>query len=175
MPSVDQKWAHSTVSKKLLDDALQDISITAIEVDIVMGYKTREKDCFDKKKTMEVITAHPPYQQSDQTIEDFLIKTSSSSSNEKNRVLRKHIKLDFKELATIQPTMDIIDKIGICSVGNDMKVFLNADVLPGPAKRFIEPTIDGDDFLTTCLNNRNYEVRATMILIHCFNWQSFVF
>lgn len=182
MPSSEQTWAHSTVSKKLLSDALNDASITAIEVDILMGHEKQNDVSVDENMQhnaeMKPIMAHPPDRYSDLTTREFLKRTSTIQKGEVNRILKKHIKLDFKEIATVKPTLDIIDELGIYGTSQTRKtnvkgksrettsliekeqkdisryIFLNADILAGPAMRSEDPTVDGDLFLSACLDRK---------------------
>lgn len=160
LPPAKQKWAHSTCSQKLLHAALTDSTITAIEVDILMGHKVLEDDATPLLKHTSFlenvepvpIMAHPPERQSDLTMEDFLIQTSNSKDSSKK--LLKHIKLDFKEIETVKPTISAIMKNGI-RFDKEASIYLNADVLPGPAMREGKLKINGDEFLSTCLSSSN--------------------
>jgi len=169
MPSAKQKWAHSICSKKLLRNALNSSSITAIEADIVMGYKAINEDSpphQEYSKTNKVpIMAHPPLRHSDLKMEEFLIMATythkKKDDKEVVRKVKKHIKLDFKEIATVKPTIDAINDLGILlesqntevNIENEKSIFLNADIFPGPGMRSDGARIDADSFLSACLNN----------------------
>jgi len=57
-------------------------------------------------------------------------------------------------METIQPTLDTIKSMDITFDGNgaDNVVFLNADILPGPAMRFENTPINPDLFLQCCID-----------------------
>jgi len=77
------------------------------------------------------------------------------ASSEKRLI--KHIKLDFKEMQAIKPTLDAIEELGVIG-GNDGEkkfIFLNADILLGPAMRSRECIINADDFFKLCIYAKN--------------------
>jgi len=156
LPPAKQKWAHSTCSQELLHAALTDSTITAIEVDILMGYEIQKDETYplleSNLSTEKVgripIMAHPPELESDLTMQDFLMKASNPKDS--NKKILKHIKLDFKEMDAVEPTIAAIDKQGI-RFDTNASIYLNADVLPGPAMRKELPKMKGDDFLSICL------------------------
>ena len=180
LPSSKQTWAHSTVSKHLLNRALEDSSITAIETDILLGYDTTTKsrtnagsvegspsvtaqhshiDENDIVKPMIPIMAHPPSNESDLSVRTFL---------ERIRRTKHHIKLDFKQQAVVTPTLKLLHEMlssqeqendrNICSSelksqrsNNERRTFfLNADILPGPGKAEDDLTVHAKPFLDAC-------------------------
>lgn len=198
LPSPNMNWSHSTCSMKSLKKALIDDNISAIEVDIVMGYVKPSEDSPTIVRDPSVdtsmdattkasghdtesegsegynklipIMAHPPLKESDLTMKIFLYHTTYINSIATNddkcnnniiqRKLKKHIKLDFKEMETIQPTLETIRNMDITfnnnnnESKNDNIIFLNADILPGPAMRY-EPIINSDLFLQLCIDYVN--------------------
>jgi len=180
LPSSKQTWAHSTVSKHLLNRALEDSSITAIETDILLGYDTTTKsrtnpdsvegsplaavqhshiDENDVVKPMIPIMAHPPHDESDLSVRFFL---------ERIRRTKHHIKLDFKQQAVVIPTLKLLNEMlssqehendhYICSSelnsqwsnNKHRTFFLNADILPGPGKTEDDLTVHAKPFLDAC-------------------------
>jgi len=80
-------------------------------------------------------------------------------ASSKKRLI-KHIKLDFKETQAIKPTLDAIEELGVIG-GNDGEkkfIFLNADILPGPAMRSRECIINADEFFKLCIDAKNLNV-----------------
>jgi len=102
LPSPNLNWSHSTCSMGSLQKALTDDTISAIEVDIVMGYvKPSEQDTLIKEPSVNTIMdtsndteseesegyntiipimAHPPLKESDLTMKSFLYHTTYSKS-----------------------------------------------------------------------------------------------
>nr|XP_054368615.1 protein FAM151B isoform X3 [Mirounga angustirostris] len=74
----------------------------------------------DGSEYSQPIMAHPPETNSDNTLQEWL--TAVIKSN-------KGIKLDFKSLAAVEPSMMLLE-----SVKRHLKrpVWINADILPGP-------------------------------------------
>ncbi|XP_039552284.1 protein FAM151B isoform X3 [Passer montanus] len=68
----------------------------------------------------EPILAHPPDTDSDITLQEWLAQMGSTS---------KGIKLDFKSLAAVGPSLELLGQAG---QGLDAPVWLNGDILPGP-------------------------------------------
>lgn len=106
-------WSHATNSKALLDQALAD-STMMIEADVSLGPGS------------EPIMAHPPANTSDLSLRQFLdfVLASTKESGKK-----KGIKLDFKLLEVVRPSLEILDQM------RDklrMPLWLNADIVKGP-------------------------------------------
>ena len=73
----------------------------------------------------EPIMAHPPAKSSDLSLEQFLQSVlASTQSGEK-----KGIKLDFKFLGVVEPSLVMLDKL---RDKLNIPVWLNADILKGP-------------------------------------------
>jgi hypothetical protein len=172
LPSPTQTWAHAVDSRASLLQALQDDGITAIETDLLMGQCTTISPNNPTEKTAIPIMAHPPHRTSDLSMTDFMDliliskpqqtkEASAPSSAENGHKTKMIIKLDFKELETVEPTLKEIFRLySTIAADNDTQndhsslvFFLNADILPGPGRREEGAvTITADVFLTTCLN-----------------------
>lgn len=136
LPSPEQVWAHSCVSKKKLETALQDPTVTAIEVDVAMGYFTGSGD------EVVPVMAHPPILTSDLTFEDFL--------EELIRDGRRHVKFDFKDLEAVPRCLPLLAQHSGELAANGQAVWLNADVLPGPGlRRWSGGVLNAEEFLRT--------------------------
>ncbi|XP_020326165.1 protein FAM151B isoform X1 [Oncorhynchus kisutch] len=107
--AADIEWAHAANSKNKITEALQS-SAHMIEADILL----RSNDPKDP------IMAHPPETDSDVTLRDWLKEVKASD---------KGIKLDFKSLAAVAPSMVLLDEVRAELHG---PVWINADILPGP-------------------------------------------
>uniref|UniRef100_A0A8C8IJZ1 Menorin-like domain-containing protein n=1 Tax=Oncorhynchus tshawytscha TaxID=74940 RepID=A0A8C8IJZ1_ONCTS len=107
--AADIEWAHAANSKNKITEALQS-SAHMIEADILL----RSND------PKEPIMAHPPETDSDVTLRDWLKEVKASD---------KGIKLDFKSLTAVAPSMVLLDEVRAELRG---PVWINADILPGP-------------------------------------------
>ena len=85
---------------------------------------------------------------------DFLDIVSLHSDSDDRRKVRHVIKLDFKELETVEPTLRAIVALGRRLQTTDHGIFLlNADILEGPGHRGDGAvTIPASVFLETCLS-----------------------
>lgn len=146
LPPADQQWRHSTTSVAMLMDALRNDTITAIETDVLMGYDTSVDPLHEHAEIP--ITAHPPAIESDLSMATFVDMATSNNENKEHRVLRKHVKLDFKELQVIEPSLKEVTKFPVDA--NSNMIYLNADILPGPGNRE-DANIEANAFLSTCL------------------------
>lgn len=176
LPDPNQNWSHSTCSKEKMLHALGNETITAIEVDIVMGTDISSsvsgednKENLEKEKALVPILAHPPERSSDLNVRTFLSMVSSSSNDDEGkdssssyRKLLKHIKLDFKEIGVIEPTLKAIQEYNILycgkqhSTSKSPSVFLNIDVLPGPGLRNQKARVDAQEFFDLCLKEPSF-------------------
>jgi len=136
LPAPDQVWAHSCVSKKKLEAALQDSEVTAIEVDVAMGYLSGPGSFSDE---MVPVMAHPPILTSDLTFQDFL--------EELIRDGRRHVKFDFKDLEAVRRCLPLLAERSGELAANGQAVWLNADVLPGPGLRSWSCSVPAEEFL----------------------------
>uniref|UniRef100_A0A8C3FB16 Protein FAM151A n=1 Tax=Chrysemys picta bellii TaxID=8478 RepID=A0A8C3FB16_CHRPI len=120
--SIDRKdgllvtWYHSANKKSELAAALKSDAMV-LEADVnIEGHNTRNE-------TDKPIMAHPPTIYSDNSFQEWLDVVLNSSS--------KGIKLDFKSIKAVGPSLDILLK-----KSSEMKLnrplWLNADILMGP-------------------------------------------
>ncbi|XP_072272315.1 protein FAM151B [Pyxicephalus adspersus] len=117
-------WEHAANSKDKLHQALES-GAHMIEADILLrGSGDREP-----------IMAHPPATDSDINLRDWLLAVSASI---------KGVKLDFKSLEAVLPSMKILDMFK-----NHIKqpVWINADILTGPGGS--AKPVDARGFLQT--------------------------
>jgi hypothetical protein len=160
LPSPHQRWSHSTNSLSKLFIALEDSNITAVEADILIGH-VADQSGNSSPSTDEPIMAHPPHTQCDLSSRHFLDLVTSSLVNLRNgRRLRKHIKLDIKEMDAVELTLLALKNLApIDSInGPDdsekrQTVFLNADIFLGPGKRTQSGHLDAHGFVEICLRN----------------------
>jgi len=143
LPSSKQTWAHSIVSKDLLERTLEDPNITAIETDILLGYDTtttHEEGTTNELGHKIPIMAHPPDTESDLSVGTFL---------ERIRTTQHHIKLDFKQQVVVPPTLELLQAMLRQDANNchTRTFFFNADILPGPGME--DPTVPAKPFLET--------------------------
>ncbi|CAJ1446427.1 unnamed protein product [Effrenium voratum] len=108
--------------------------VTAIEVDVAMGYFTGNPG-----KKMPVMT-HPPLLTSDLTFEDFLDKLIEDK--------RRHVKFDFKDLESVERCLPVLAERSSELARNGQAVWLNADVLPGPGLRRWSCAVPAEEFLS---------------------------
>jgi len=148
LPSCNQTWSHSTCSIEKMSDAVSDNKITAIEADIVMGFEIVDDvdDTGDKKNKMNhlvPIMAHPPDRESDLSFERFTNHACKADG------LKKHLKLDFKEIEAVKPCLQIL--INRKFMSNGKIIWLNADIIPGPGKSQKDIDVPANEFLIQCL------------------------
>ncbi|XP_036454717.1 protein FAM151B isoform X2 [Colossoma macropomum] len=107
--AADINWYHAANSKDKINEALQGPA-QMIEADVLLrGHDPKEP-----------IMAHPPDTDSDITLQDWLSAVVNSD---------KGIKLDFKSLAAVEPSMALLEDARVQLEG---PVWINADILPGP-------------------------------------------
>uniref|UniRef100_A0A3B3TZG7 Family with sequence similarity 151 member B n=1 Tax=Poecilia latipinna TaxID=48699 RepID=A0A3B3TZG7_9TELE len=106
--AVQLKWSHAVNSRNALAQALSPSHM--IEADVIM----RAHD------PMEPIMAHPPDTDSDITLKEWLEKVKMNS---------KGIKLDFKSLEAVSPSLALLEDL---LAEPDRPLWINADVLSGP-------------------------------------------
>lgn len=139
LPSSLQEWAHSTSSVAQMHSAMTDHRITAVEADILMGTAMGN---LENSGIAEPIMAHPPDRESDMSFAHFMNLAMQ------NKQLQKHVKLDFKEIETTQPCLDILRNLTFES--NGKFIFLNADIIPGPGRTHEDITVSASHFLDQC-------------------------
>lgn len=93
--------------------------------------------------------AHPPDIDSNLTLSDFLNKTVGST---------KGIKLDFKTITVVQPSLHML-KSKLSGKVFDNPIWLNADILPGPCYDKVCMPVDHMQFLALC---KHYFPEATL-------------
>ncbi|XP_062873777.1 protein FAM151B isoform X2 [Trichomycterus rosablanca] len=118
----DIRWYHAANSKHQITQAIQG-DAQMIEADVLL--RTRDPQ--------EPIMAHPPNTDSDITLQEWLKMVVHSD---------KGIKLDFKSLAAVAPSMTLLDEARAQLKG---PVWINADVLPGPGGT--DTPLDAQEFL----------------------------
>lgn len=135
--NVNQEWAHSTCTIAEMNDAIKSNVVTAVEADILMGTDSTRGSA----GLQQPIMAHPPSRESDLSFHRFMKLAISDGA------LRKHLKLDFKEIETVRPCLDIIRQFGKFIADNKSTIFLNADILPGPGRSLSDIAVPADHFL----------------------------
>jgi len=145
---MDWTWSHATNSRHKVVQATEDSSIVAIECDVMVGTSIEDGESVSSTP----ILAHPPNTQSDISLAT-LILLLSDPTNDGKRDLRKHLKLDFKEIGVVQYSLQLLQSSNVTSSRAKM-IFLNADILPGPGKRDDGTLpVPADDFLSCCLDH----------------------
>ncbi|XP_053887577.1 protein FAM151B isoform X3 [Malaclemys terrapin pileata] len=117
-------WYHAANNKSQMKEAIQSAA-HMVEADILL--------CGEEGNG-EPIMAHPPETNSDNTLQAWLNEIVNT---------KKGIKLDFKSLAAVKPSMMLLEGI---KLHLRRPVWINADILPGPngsntvvdAKRFLD-------------------------------------
>ncbi|KAK5644125.1 hypothetical protein RI129_007970 [Pyrocoelia pectoralis] len=125
-------WAHAVNSQSLLQTALNG-SVMMLEADVLIGTLDNEPDLIP-------IMGHPPTNNSDLSLENFLQAVQDYNVNATSQ---KGIKLDFKTIEAVEESSPIIEKIYSQIT---YPVWLNADILPGPLNTTDQP-VDADRFL----------------------------
>lgn len=110
-----------------------------LEADILMGTLTD-----DPTETIQPIMAHPPKNSSDISVESFLSQIHDFNAKNPNKT--KGIKLDFKELEAVAPSIR-----SLRSRVWTKDVWLNADIVRGPVDDTKQP-VDPERFLEACRN-----------------------
>ena len=145
-------WSHATNSRAKLDAALSDPTVTAIEADIMMGCCVNvESDgtCNDRIAIMN----HPPCSESDLSAEQFLGSIFQDMRRQRRGSIKRHIKLDFKEMEAVEPVLSLLAAHHAKDILEFQTViFLNADILEGPGVRGPDAvTVRPGEFLSACL------------------------
>ncbi|XP_030647820.1 protein FAM151B [Chanos chanos] len=108
------EWYHAANSQSKTSEALES-SAHMIEADILL----RGLD------PVEPIMAHPPQTDSDISLRDWLTQVITSD---------KGVKLDFKSLAAVGPSIALLQEVRAQLRG---PVWINADILPGPGGKAV--------------------------------------
>ncbi|XP_076149273.1 protein FAM151A [Alosa pseudoharengus] len=123
-------WYHSANNKSQLNDALKS-SVMVLEADVnVEGHGTANQ-------TNIPIMAHPPAVYSDNTLQEWIDVVLKSD---------KGIKLDFKSIEAVEPTLDIL-RVKNQTARINRPVWLNADIIHGPGVPWFIPVVNGTRFL----------------------------
>ncbi|XP_041944163.1 protein FAM151A isoform X2 [Alosa sapidissima] len=123
-------WYHSANNKSQLNDALKS-SVMVLEADVnVEGHGTANQ-------TNIPIMAHPPAVYSDNTLQEWIDVVLKSD---------KGIKLDFKSIEAVEPTLDIL-RVKNQTARINRPVWLNADIIHGPGVPSFIPVVNGTRFL----------------------------
>jgi hypothetical protein len=140
------KWSHATNSLEAITLAAEDPSITAVECDVMLGVANEGGTHFYETP----ILAHPPHRESDTSVATLLLRMTQKQE-QGGQVLKKHLKLDFKEINAVEPSLELL-KMANLSNSLGKTIFLNADVLVGPGSRKDIP-VPPSSFLESCLNH----------------------
>ncbi|XP_074056142.1 protein FAM151B isoform X2 [Macrotis lagotis] len=114
-------WYHAANHKSEMKEALKS-GAHMIEADVLF--------CDE-----QLIMAHPPEINSDNTLQEWLSEVLKTN---------KGIKLDFKSLAAVKPSMELLKDI---KMDLNRPVWINADILPGPNAK--DKGLDAKEFLET--------------------------
>nr|XP_032821828.1 protein FAM151A isoform X1 [Petromyzon marinus] len=125
-------WAHAANNKEEMNAALGNSEVMVLEADVnIEGLGTASE-------TGRPIMAHPPDVTSDNSLSDWLSAVLKSN---------KGIKLDFKSLEALGPSLDILLE-RVAQAPLDRPIWLNADIIRGPnVPAFVDP-IDATGFLS---------------------------
>lgn len=138
-------WSHATNSLQRINEAFDDPGITAVECDVMLGVANE-----GGTKVYETpILAHPPHRESDISVATLLIR--ATKEDEGRRLIQKHLKLDFKEIEALEPSLELLEKSKLSNPLGKL-IFLNADILPGPGRRNDTP-VPPNIFLEKCLSH----------------------
>ncbi|XP_048786439.1 protein FAM151B isoform X2 [Lagopus muta] len=120
------RWWHAANSRRRAREAARS-TVHMVEGDVLLrGGRGGDGD---------PIMAHPPETDSDITLQEWLEEMVSTD---------KGIKLDFKSLDAVRPSLELLQLVKPCL---ERPVWLNADILPGP--NGISPVVDAKGFLDT--------------------------
>ena len=198
LPPSCNLWAHAVNSQEKLRAALENKTgsnnsegyCCAIEADVSMGqlleWSSDHEDTTSSTTqaaiTIVPIMAHPPQSTSDLSMQDFLDQVSEpnpimTKNNNKNinndgnnRILKQIIKLDFKDMEAVEPTLQAIQSKRIVTTATNKEsnniFFLNADILPGPGNRKPEDVsnkccMDPAVFIPTVLEYIQAQIKHT--------------
>ncbi|XP_055597892.1 protein FAM151B-like [Uranotaenia lowii] len=129
----DITWAHAVNNATYLNDVLEG-SVDFIEADILMGHLENGTDSIP-------IMAHPPLNQSDLSLSDFLVRVQAYNLQSRKS---KGIKLDFKSIEALEKSVEIIKQHYDI---NTYQTWINADIIPGPVDSEVIPVDPSRFFL----------------------------
>ncbi|KAM6948192.1 protein FAM151A [Aplochiton taeniatus] len=123
-------WYHRANNKSEMNKALKS-DVMILEADVtVEGFGTANE-------TTVPIMAHPPDVYSDNSLDQWLEAILDS---------RKGVKLDFKSLEVVGPSLELLRQKNQTR-GINRPVWINADILPGPNVPAFWPVVNGTEFL----------------------------
>ncbi|XP_040841912.1 protein FAM151B [Ochotona curzoniae] len=117
-------WYHAANSKAQLEEALGSAALM-LEADVLLASEGPSRG--------QPVMAHPPETSSDISLQQWLTEVVRSS---------KGIKLDFKSLAAVAPSMVLLKEM---EEQLQRPVWINADVLPGP--NGAHPAVEAGPFI----------------------------
>jgi hypothetical protein len=126
----DVTWTHATNSPSRLDEALAGNS-KILEADVQMRYN---------RSDTEPIMAHPPDTESNLTLAEFVEKVIVSD---------KGMKLDFKTIMAVEPSLQLLKNISESKVIKN-PIWLNSDILDGPCFDKVCVPVDSNMFIELC-------------------------
>lgn len=142
------KWSHAANSLEKVTDAINDPTISAIECDVVLGVAKEGRTTFYETP----ILAHPPHRESNISVATLLL-CITQKEDDGTRVLQKHLKLDFKEIDVVEPSLELLEMLNPCNpLGK--QIFLNADIFAGPGMRG-KDHVPPELFIENCLEHIN--------------------
>jgi len=139
----DIVWAHTVNDRKTLELVCASPDIMMVEGDISFI-----------PQTGEVVIAHPPRTEHEQTLEEWLLEMAHKAEEEKlyfnewfAAIIKggKGAKLDFKDPRAVIPCLKILQKM---NSENTVPIFLSADVLQGPGG--LHPFFQAEEFISLC-------------------------
>ncbi len=138
------QWAHATNSHKKVTRALENPAITPVECDVLLGIAKEGGLSLEKTP----ILAHPPNREGDCSVA-ILLNCMTLNEDKGRRFLKKHLKLDFKEIDVVEPSLELLKRSNLSNpLGRN--IFLNADIFSGPGMR-TEAHVRPDLFIEKCL------------------------
>lgn len=106
----------------------------------------------DGSNKSEPILSHPPSRESDLTVATMLKILLAPGGDDRKGSLRKHLKLDFKEISAVKPTLDLIYNSDFTNEFQN-EIILNADILSGPGFDSEDAAIvPAGEFFEICLD-----------------------
>ena len=139
----DIVWAHAINDRKTLEQACKSPDIMMIEGDISFI-----------PQTGEIVIAHPPRTEHEQTLEEWLSEMVQKPKEEKlyfdewfAAIIKcgKGAKLDFKDPRAVILCLKILQKM---NSENAVPVLLSADILRGPGGP--PPLFKAEEFISVC-------------------------
>ncbi|RZC40440.1 protein FAM151B, partial [Asbolus verrucosus] len=133
-------WAHAVNNKTRLANALNS-TVMMLEADVIYGKINGSGEEIP-------IMGHPPANESDLSLEEFLKTTYNYNKDKNNNSARKGVKLDFKSTEVFKKSVDLIQNL---YTSIDYPMWINADIISGPLNATTVP-VDATEFLTQAKN-----------------------